>query len=656
MQEAAGCGNASLVQTLIVAKVDLRCSDEHANTALHRAAIKGQPGVCKVLLDAGADPRLRNAEGATAWDLALRSGVSAVRRVFSPSCADGDVQGGATPASAAKDKEVVRALLEAAMRGDAAALTHTLVEAASQVKSSLISEHQLRLVNTPNLLQVAPLMLAARADGGHEAVRALLNAKASVTSKTRCSCSALSIAAEAGQAQSIKLLLDANATLGINLMDTRGYTALHLASENGHAEAAKVLLDAGASIAAPRKNGWTCILSAAYHGSTSVLHLLVKKSADPNHSFEDPGAHRTTLSVALKTYSRRFAPIHLAAYNGFDATLRELVRLGARVDAPMGNGWSPLTIATSQGFTGVATTLISLGAPVDFRGTVDGTTALLAAVANAHAPACVGLLLQAKASVQLQDGRGVDALMIASRSGDVQTVQQLLMQRADPKAARTGGATALMDAAAMGSDSIVKLLLGAGAQISAADENGTTALMHAAKAGQDLALPSLLQAGASVNRPDKASCTALGYTASKQVARRLLEAGATSSQTPEALCAVLGLTTHSSSSENTAEPRGGKAAAPSNRVRSSASLGDNGFASAILRAGGIDPRPPRATLRMLTLEPILPVAAPLLKLGPRSANAAQVRAITLMQRRYRALRLRRHKRAKASFYKPMGLK
>lgn len=572
-----------------------------------------------------------------------------MRRIFSPSSADIDVENGPTPTAAVSDhmheKDFVRQLLEAAACGDAAGIRTILAEVESRMRSRAA---MLRVLETPNLMHVTPLMFAARCKGGQDSVRALLRAKATVTTTTRSNCTALTMAAEEGQLASAKLLLEANAVVDIDRRDTRGYTALHLAVENGHADVTKALLDAGASATVPRNNQWTCVLSAAYNGSTDVLLHLASKGVDLNAPFTESQSSEGT-----------FLPLHLAAYNGFDRTLSELARLGAQVDSPMGNGWSPLMVAAAQGHSKAVAALIAIGAAIDYQSPIDRMNALMAAACNEHASACVGLLLQAKASVALRDSRGLDALMFSARLGNARAVQQLVLQRANPRASRNGGATALMDAAAAGSETVVRLLITNGADVNSTNEDGLSALMYASKGGHELAMVPLLQAGANVQKIDRASRTAIAHASTKQVARRLLEAGAISSQLPEALCSQLGLP----APVKQPSAMGTKAKSASFlRHRSPWSASTRGLSSPpdpsasrpILRADAAHTHSLDEALRPLWLEPAIQDSAPLLKIYPENATATQLGAIKRLQNGYRAMRASRVQTAKQSFYMPRG--
>eukprot|EP00966_Prymnesium_polylepis_P180263 4174040-Prymnesium_polylepis.1 len=59
---------------------------------MHYAARGGRVKVCKSLLKSGADAHVCNKQGLGAWDVALLSGQSSVRRMFQPSTSDKDTE------------------------------------------------------------------------------------------------------------------------------------------------------------------------------------------------------------------------------------------------------------------------------------------------------------------------------------------------------------------------------------------------------------------------------------------------------------------------------------------------------------------------------------------------------------------------------------
>ena len=105
---AAHYGHTALVELLLHnnAPVDLRSTNQMANTALHAALAGRRAGVVKILLDAGADVNAKQHGGWTPLHAAAASGDRALvdlllARGAKPSLAN---DAGATPASTARER------------------------------------------------------------------------------------------------------------------------------------------------------------------------------------------------------------------------------------------------------------------------------------------------------------------------------------------------------------------------------------------------------------------------------------------------------------------------------------------------------------------------------------------------------------------------
>ena len=159
-----------------------------------------------------------------------------------------------------------------------------------------------------------------------------------------------------------------------------------------------------------------------------------------------------------------------AAMRGDKTALRALLKQGADVNAPQGDGMTALHWAARQGDAETATMLIHAGA-------------------NIRATTRLG---------------GYTPLLLASQAGDAATVDTLLAAGADPKSATGAGATALMLAAASGKTAAVKTLLAHGADLHAKEPvRSETALMFAAANNRVEAMKMLIDAGADVKGTTK---------------------------------------------------------------------------------------------------------------------------------------------------------
>lgn len=90
---------------------------------------------------------------------------------------------------------------------------------------------------------------------------------------------ALSYAAELGNVQMVKELLDARAAP--DQRDKLGNVPLHWAANNGRVDAIKVLLAANATVDAPDRQGITPLMSAIAHNQVNAVKALLAGGADP---------------------------------------------------------------------------------------------------------------------------------------------------------------------------------------------------------------------------------------------------------------------------------------------------------------------------------------------------------------------------------------
>src|SRR6185295_5273374 len=152
-------------------------------------------------------------------------------------------------------------------------------------------------------------------------------------------------AALGGDVVAVRALLRGGAD--VNAAEGDGMTALHWAAEHGDQELAKVLLEAGANARAETRIGrHTPLHVAAKGGHDRVVRLLVDAKADVS---------------ALTTTGA--APLHFAAASGSREAVTILLDAGADVNVREPQwGQTPLMFAAAAGRTEVVTALLARGA------------------------------------------------------------------------------------------------------------------------------------------------------------------------------------------------------------------------------------------------------------------------------------------------------
>ena len=245
--------------------------------------------------------------------------------------------------------------------------------------------------------------------------------------------------------------------------------------------------------------------------------------------------------------------------------VKDLIAVGADVEAQNKYGYTPLSVASKKGQMEIVQILLDAGADITAQNK-NGTCALSEASKNGQIRTVKMLLLKgvrdsqkdaALEAAASSDTYGckeiVEILVKAGASAkntnalfkmnkgynsDEKIVEQLLTAKADPNAKTEGGKTLLMNAAgAWGANpEILKKLLDAGADVNAKDDEGNTALIYTIKRYLNPKnVKVLLEAGADPNVTDnegntplflvmKANCAEYDKTES---IRALIEKGAT---------------------------------------------------------------------------------------------------------------------------------
>ncbi|KAG1692590.1 Ankyrin-1 [Nymphon striatum] len=378
-------------------------------------------------------------------------------------------------------------------------------------------------VNAKSKSGVTPLHLAAMK--GYSSLVMLLVEKfhAVIDALTIKKRTPLHCAAETGQLEVCKMLLDMKADT--NATDVYGQTPLHLGAENDHSDVVKLFLYHSPELSTmANTKGFTCAHIAAMKGSVGVMKELMKfnmnivttaktKVADSTtlHLAAEGGhadvvkalleagaapdiensdgltaihlaaryghvgvldALRTAMNTAITSKKTGFTALHVAANYGQTEFVREMlteVPATCKSEAPLTDPNSdaeltPLHLAAKSGYESVVRLLLnSDGVQADARTTVTGMTPLHFAAQGGHVPV-VGLLLSKSTSqLHIKDSFGRTGLHLATEKGHYDMVALLIGQGAEINAADNNGWTALHYTAKAGFLNVVKLLCDSGA-------------------------------------------------------------------------------------------------------------------------------------------------------------------------------------------------
>ena len=382
--------------------------------------------------------------------------------------------------------------------------------------------------------------------------------------------SPLHIAASLGHLDTVRRILEDGARVDQRKED--GTTALHCASTMGHAEVVELLLEEEADPEATGKSGATALMMAASMGHLAVVESLLAGGADPDtrHVFgqttalhfaaevgrlevmrslcragADVEAEKVTGGTALHTAAdanmtgsvtvlveecgadinkllmRDTTPLYLAAQRGHTEVVRELVRLGARVNfvMPQGRHGGHLISLSSDGSVGGHY-------PVKNTEVGNGATALHAAVENGHLETSRALL---EGGAEQSDSMEGATPLVISLQYRHPLIALLLLEDGwpDPRLdaqVPSDGSSALLVAAGYGYLEVVRRLIERGAELSLTNRRGATPLSFALHSRQQEVARLLVEAGA-VTGPDMTSLHSAVQTRVLSLVREVLGRG-----------------------------------------------------------------------------------------------------------------------------------
>jgi ankyrin repeat protein len=274
------------------------------------AVSQNDPEIVRMLLDRGADPRIRNSSGnSPLWAAIIVPDAAQRENANTNFIAAGDHYA-----------EIVELLLDHGadanlISRDQGAPLHQAARAGGVELTRVLLAHGARAEIQGDDRGTTPLMLAA--ENAHpEIVKLLLAAGANANHRDTNGYTSLMQAIgrsdrygqdydiqspdAARRIQSVRLLLDAGADP--NPRDTYRSTALHYAARNGSSTITQLLIDHKADINARDDGSATPLLRAVASGHLACAETLLRDGADPN---QKEFAQRTPLFVATHPYAGR---------------------------------------------------------------------------------------------------------------------------------------------------------------------------------------------------------------------------------------------------------------------------------------------------------------------------------------------------------------
>ena len=358
----------------------------------------------------------------------------------------------------------------------------TLVNAArtgdAQVVRSLLQQKNAVDVNETAVDGMTALHWAVQRDDTKMA-EMLIRSGANAQPANRYGVRPLALAAVNGNAEILKLLLDAGADPNAGLSPDE--TAVMAAARTGKVDALTLLLDHGGRIDARDARGQTALMWAAARNNGPAVRLLVEAGADVKVRTNNPptrGGRYGDTSVFNSPAPTGFTALLFAVRAGSIEGTKALLDAGANVNETLSDGESALVVATANAHWELADVLLDRGADPNAAGA--GWNALHQTVHSRRpnlgytpGPVPTGSVDSVNL-VRKMIARGVrlDARMTKNgmKDGQRNRVNRL-------------GATAFFLAAKNTDLEVMKVLADAGASASIPSADGTTPLMVAAGLG-----------------------------------------------------------------------------------------------------------------------------------------------------------------------------
>ncbi|KAF4632251.1 hypothetical protein G7Y89_g5882 [Cudoniella acicularis] len=407
--------------------------------------------------------------------------------------------------------------------------------------AKLLVQHGADLSYKPN--GVTYLHLAAQRD--HEESTTYLLAQGSdIEAKAESGTTTpLLVAAAAGACRTLRLLIDAKASL--ETPDEHQRTPLYSAMMKDKLDIIHILLASGANVEAVTDIGLTTLQGAARLGHTAIVSALLEHGAQITQAQEDgftalheaaEAGHLEAARVLLDAgadmeaeSTRGFTALHKSIYRGFDEITSLLLDQGANIHCSSRNDETPLHTAAKKGNLAVVTRLLEMGAEIDVHGPSRNTALMMAADEEHHG--VVRALLMRHAKATLTGSGGLTAFHMACRNGSLDTIRLMLHLGLSPNTKSSSGVTPLHTAAEYDHRDIAELLIDHRAEIDSRatqDTTGDTPLHCAAEWNARKVAELLISKGADIHAQNVRGTTPIHYAAEYEaplVLEYLLENG-----------------------------------------------------------------------------------------------------------------------------------
>lgn len=412
---AAAHGHAEAVRYLIKdCGADPSAVHDNGVTALMYAAASGQVDVMKVLLEEGKTDvnQLHTNAGSALLEASTGNSSEAISFLLGNGAKDDLL-----------DDDGVTPLMAAASQGALEGMEAIITSLKAHMSEEELKEH----INLASYSGGTSVMFAAA--GGHAAcTKRLLELGAQVNDIAQATPEYLEKLA--------KMIEDGTYNQDDPHVD--GVTAFHVAAQGGHLETVNILIEAGAEVGIEDDEDRTPLMLAVKGNYGEVASALVEAGADPNTPYlDEDGVSHNLLMDAIIVENEDFA--------------RLLIESGADLYHEDEHKVTTLLQASHRGMKDIVKLLLEkhLAGASNHEGWIDvpsdeGITPLIAASSEGHMEVVDDLVVAGKANVDISDKDGTNSLMAASARGNVEIVEALLKAGAKVNEQNADGHTALM--------------------------------------------------------------------------------------------------------------------------------------------------------------------------------------------------------------------
>ena len=478
----ADCCRETL-QEIIGHGADVNAKDKRGRTALLLSCFYRQVDSLKVLIEAGADPTINDEEDFSCIHAAVdgRCSTDVLQTLIDHGAHVND-----------KRKDGTSALIRSCRTGQSESVMFLLAAGAD--------------VNNVKLDGNTSLHVAVHGNCSKETLQNIIEHGLNVNTANKRGETALILACESAQAESIEILLEMGADRDI--ADGEGCTSLH-AAIHGRCpnEALKKIITRKSHLDAQNMDGQTPLLLACTHRQNNAVKLLLEVGSNPNITDKNKN---TSLHAAVHGHCRK-------------KDIQAIIDNFADINAINKNKQTALMIACENGNANVIKVLLKNRADLDIAN-ADGDTCIHVVARRDYSKDIIHTMVNHGANVNTKNMFNETPLMKANKNGNIDATKELLNAGADHTILDGFGDTWIHQSIDGGyRQELIQTMIDHGADVNAINKRNETAFMKACKTGNVDAIKLLLSVGANPNIENDDGETWIHHTVIGNWSREVLQ-------------------------------------------------------------------------------------------------------------------------------------